>query len=216
MSNSDAVQHLAAHIRATLGPGPYEPAPGWDHMGAVLCDGVVQAGLNYEHVVRPRVAKLREEWPDAATVPGFVRCLAEGELGVALDLRNARKLATIAALAAHLDAEGVVTVEDFRTWIVDDTNRAGLLVVQGVGPKTIDYLPSLVGVPSVAIDVHMRRFAREAGVDVGETYEAVRSLYEQVAVELDVDRGGLDYVVWQHMSGRRRRTAVGPGPVGTP
>jgi len=40
-----------------------------------------------------------------------------------------------------------------------------LLAVHGVGLKTVDYLGSLVGGSHVAVDVRLRAFARDAGVE---------------------------------------------------
>ena len=41
------------------------------HMGATLCDAILQAGLNYEMVVEPRIRRILAEYPDAKTTTAF-------------------------------------------------------------------------------------------------------------------------------------------------
>jgi endonuclease III len=195
----DDVAKLANHVRSTLGEGPFIRAGGWHHMGAVICDAVLQQARHYERWVLPRVKELQSAWPDARTVTRFRARAAEGELSAVLRTTNRRKLAAIVAITDLLAASGVETRDALRAWLKEDTSRSALLAVHGVGPKTVDYLGSLVGGSHVAVDVHLRAFARQAGVGA-TTYHGLRRVYEAAADRLGHDRGGLEHAVWNHMS----------------
>ncbi|MCZ2528181.1 hypothetical protein [Streptomyces sp. HB2AG] len=183
MTAPDSVLEFAAHVRVALGGGPFPPTGGWAHMGVVLCDAVVQSGLRCEAVVRPRTRDLQAAWPDADTVTGFRARPATEDLGTALRLANARKPATITALAEHLALAGVDTRDHLRAWLEEEAHRSGVRAVHGIGPKTVDYLGSLVGRSGVAVDVHLRAFARGAGVEV-TGYVQLREVYEEAADSL--------------------------------
>ena len=73
MTHPDPVTLLVTHVDKVLGPGPFVAATGWPHMGAVLCDAVLQAGIGYDAVVKPAVLRLQADWPDADTLTGFRR-----------------------------------------------------------------------------------------------------------------------------------------------
>lgn len=49
----------------------------YNHMGATITDAVLQAGLRYETVVWPRVQRIMELFPEAATASGFLKVLHE-------------------------------------------------------------------------------------------------------------------------------------------
>jgi hypothetical protein len=71
--------------------------------------------------------------------------------------------------------------------------------VKGVGPKSIDYIGNLVGRSHVAVDVHLRAFAVDAGVP-DLPYDQLRAVYEEAAALLGHDKGGLEHAVWRHRS----------------
>ncbi|MEJ0023255.1 MAG: hypothetical protein WDN76_07345 [Alphaproteobacteria bacterium] len=53
-----------------------------------------------------------------------------------------------------------------------------MLAINGVGPKTYDYLACLVGVDCIAVDRHIKAFASAAGVSANsyETLSAATAL----------------------------------------
>ena len=51
-----------------------------NHIGALLTDVVLQAGLNYQHVVAPRVYKVLNDYPVAYTVNRFAAVLQKHSL----------------------------------------------------------------------------------------------------------------------------------------
>lgn len=199
MTARDPVQQLADHVGTVFGPGPFLPPKGWTHMGAVICDASFQARRKYESTIRPRILQLQAAWPDAATVRGFRRRLATEDLAVAMKFSSPRRVATAQGIADLLAGSGVDTRDDLYAWLDDEANRVILQKVKGVGPKTVDYIGNLVGRSQVAVDVHLRAFAADAGVS-GLKYEQLRAAYEQTAALLGQEPGGLEHAVWRFKS----------------
>lgn len=168
-------------------------------MGAVICDAGFHARCKYETTLRPRLLRLQSAWPDAVTVRGFRERLATEDLAVAMSFRSPRKVATAHALTDLLAASGVDTRDDLRAWLGHQGNRAALRQVTGVGPKTVDYIGNLVGRSQVAVDVHLRDFAAEAGV-TEVRYDRLRTAYEEAAAALGHEPGGLEHAVWRFRS----------------
>ncbi|MFE9559316.1 hypothetical protein ACFYMW_39885 [Streptomyces sp. NPDC006692] len=193
-------QRLAGHIQRLLGDGPFLAPGGWTHMGAVICDASFHARCKYEATLRPRLLQLQADWPDATTVRGFQGRLAVENLAVAMHFNAPRKVATAHAITDLLAANGVDTRDDLHAWLGHQTNRAALRTVKGVGPKSIDYIGNLVGRSQIAVDVHLRAFAADAGVP-GLRYEQLRAVYEEAAALLGHEQGGLEHAVWRYHSG---------------
>ncbi|MEU9144009.1 hypothetical protein [Streptomyces sp. NPDC048349] len=196
MTTLSLAQRLAGHVQTVLGCGPFAPPAGWTHMGAVICDTSFHAQRKYEATIRPRLRTLQLLWPDAATVSGFQARIAAEDLALAMDYNSPARVATAHAITNLLAARGVDTREDLHAWLGDQDNRAALRKVKGVGPKSVDYIGNLVGRSQVAVDVHLRRFAAEAGISV-LGYEQLRALYEEAAEHLGHDRAGLEHAVWR-------------------
>ena len=70
-------QALADHIRSLEGFTFVRPAPPHGHMGATMVDSILQRGMNYDAVVLPRVHRLRDEHPEAATTSGFAELMRQ-------------------------------------------------------------------------------------------------------------------------------------------
>ncbi|WP_203237582.1 hypothetical protein [Streptomyces sp. CdTB01] len=200
MTVPSPAQQLADHVQHLIGGGSFSPPGGWNHMGAVICDVSFQPRCNYAATLRPRLLQLQESWPDARTVRGFQSRIATEDLALAMRFHHAKKVATAHAITDLLAGHGVDTREDLHTWLDRQVNRAALRTVKGVGPKSINYLGTLVGRAEVAVDVHLRAFAAEAGV--GDLrYEQLRAVYVKAAALLGHHRGGLEHAVWRYKSG---------------
>ncbi|MET7843217.1 hypothetical protein ABZT45_32345 [Streptomyces sp. NPDC005356] len=199
MTTHDLAQRLADHVQTVLGTGPFPPPVGWTHMGAVICDASFQAQRRYESTIRPRLLQLQTAWPDAVTVRGFQARLATEDLAVAMNFKSPRRVATAHAITNLLAAHGVDTRDDLRAWLDHQDSRAALRTVKGVGPKSVDYIGNLVGRSQVAVDVHLHRFAAEAGLP-GFSYAQLRALYEEAATVLGHDYAGLEHAVWRFKS----------------
>jgi hypothetical protein len=173
------------------------------HMGATICDTILQAGMNYRTVVAPRVRRVLCRWPDAATTSRFVAMIEWHGLNDVLLWRNAEKPTRIGQLAVFLQSRGVETEVDSRDWLASDENSASLQAVRGVGPKTVDYFKSLAGLPAVAVDRHVRTFVAWAGIRT-TAYNEIRDLVSVAADTLHVGRHDLDHAIWSYVSTRQR------------
>jgi hypothetical protein len=203
----------------------------YGHMGATITDAILQAGLNYEHVVWPRVARVRDTVP-ATTTSGFRAACEQRGAAEVIGWSHQTKLTRIAALAAFLAEQGIETEDDLRRWLCDadaqtrGERRAQLLALPGIGPKTVDYLAILSGdTAAVAPDVHQLRFLALAGIEIrgaesagsGSTdpsvaagasaasdataYERARDIVIGAAAILGVAPAALDHAIWAYMSG---------------
>lgn len=173
---------------------------GYRHIGAVLADAVLQAGLNYTHVVRPRVVSLIDKFPSGNTTSGLIDLIGLHGSSSLLNWSHPEKPLRLRELTNFFYLEAVETTEDLRLWLHGSKNKARLLKVRGVGPKTVDYIQSLVGLPAIAVDRHIRSFAQNAGLGQLE-YNHVKAIMESAADHLKCGRLELDVAIWQFMSG---------------
>jgi len=172
--------------------------PGERAYGALLTDAILQAGLNYERVVHPRALRVRDVYPKAATTSGFLNVLEVRGYPEVLQWKDALKPDRVKRLATFFQDQNVETVEELQKWVGQPQSRKELLAINGVGPKTADYIAWLAGIPVVAVDRHITRFCAEAGIVKRNFKKAARD----AAVELGVDEGCLDYSIWFYMSRR--------------
>lgn len=178
----------------------------YSHMGALLADAVLQSGINYPNVVEPRMAAILHRYPDQKTTSGFLDILTAEGAPATLSWSPGRKPETLLKLVQLMASELVETVDDLRCWLQDPQNLDKLLAVSGVGPKTVDYIKGLAGIPTIAVDVHLKRFLAEAGVNAAtyENYKEAKKVLEETADCLKVDRALLDHSIWKYMSERAR------------
>lgn len=173
------------------------PRVSYCHMGATICDAGLQAGLNYRNVVAPRVGRVLELWPSASTTSGFLAKSDRYGLFDVLAWRNSEKPNRIVEIARFCQKRGLETEDDLRKWLCQ--GGAELLEIRGVGPKTIDYLMILVGLPAVAVDRHARVFLSQAGVEAA-TYDQCRKILCATAEVLEIHPAILDEAIWQFVS----------------
>ena len=188
----DDVLHLAGVDAAAQHP--------YGHIGATLADAVLQAGLNYRLVVRPRIDRLRAEWPDSSRMSGFLADQRSAGVGHMLWWDHDEKPRRLADLTLLLSVAGVEDEPDLARWLGAAGNLAALRAVRGIGPKTVDYLCGLVGLPAVAVDRHVVRFVVAAGVRC-DGFDDYRQVVSYAADLLGVGRWSLDNAIWTHMSG---------------
>lgn len=175
---------------------------GWDHIGAVIVDATLQRQRKYSTVVLPRVKNLKDEWPDASTTSGMRQRIETGRLGETINWSPGPRLVQISELTSLFEALGIETVDDLRARLTDPTARpalrAKLRAVKYVGPKTVDYLDILVGLPSgVAIDSRIRAVMSAAGISDG-TYSHLAALIREVADARGWRAGDLDAAIWAY------------------
>lgn len=175
------------------------------HVGAILADAALQAGLNYRAVVKIRVDRIVHEFPEAATLSGMFHAISS--IGVAEFLRwnHHTKVSRFVCLAELLRSENVDDFHQLRAWLQNPTCREKLRMIHGVGPKTVDYLCGLVGLDFIAVDRHIRTFASDAGV-TEEDYDFLRTVISYAADLLGVSRRQFDASIWTYVSNLK----VGP------
>ncbi len=178
---------------------PREIGAAYDHMGALLTDTVLQAGLNYKTVVLPRVQSVLTRYPYHYRTSDVMEIVRGGEASAFLTWSHGEKLARFEGLATLLHARSVETVSDLGKQLGDDRFVASVLALKGIGNKTVDYMGCLAGLDSVAVDRHIRTFARRAGV-LEDDYHFLRSVFCCSADLLGVSRRAFDAWVWDRES----------------
>ncbi len=111
------------------------------------------------------------------------------------------KLSRFVALTSYLALQDIATTVELNGWLSRHGSREQLLALDGVGPKTFDYLCCLVGMDCIAVDRHVRTFASEAGVSVGD-YDRLKSVVSYAADLLGIARRDFDSWIWQTVSSR--------------
>lgn len=177
----------------------------YDHIGATISDAILQAGLKYDSVVRPRIKRIRTEYADAKTTSAFLKVLREVGPKVVLDWSDDEKPNRVMGLTVFFIRQIIETEQDLREWLAVEANRPALLRVRGMGPKTIDYLKILVGSNTTAVDRHIFAILGEAGI-LTTDYKSARKIVNAAADAQGMDRSCFDHSIWQFMSRRRNQS----------
>jgi hypothetical protein len=191
---------IADYITAlSLFDAPLLPPPSYQHMGAVLTDAILQSGVNYHHIVSPRVRNVLKFYPEADTVQIFSTVLLTHGAHRILQWTDDEKPSRLCALTQTLLQEGVTTHLHFAEWISVRNNRQLLLEIRGVGNKTVDYLANLVGAEIVAVDRHVVAFAQMAGAR-SRRYEEIQQAVHFAGDLLGLSYRTLDRAIWKHQT----------------
>ena len=180
------------HIQARSGAS-------YAHMGATICDTILQAGLNYRTVVAPRVQRVMYRWSSATGTSRFLGMISRHGLNDVLLWKHPEKPTRIGQFTEFLARQGIETEGELSEWLTNDANSQSLRGLRGVGPKTVDYLKSLVGLPAVAVDRHVRTFVEWAGVRA-TSYDQIRQVVCEVADSLHLEHRVLDHAIWSYVS----------------
>jgi hypothetical protein len=173
------------------------------HLGAVLADSVLQAGLNYKTVVRPRVLAILRTHPSYNTISSLVSLIQEGETGAFLNWRHQEKISRFEALVVFLQKWGVEDVQDLRLGLISEDFCDAIQTLNGIGPKTVDYMACLVGIDSIAVDRHVRTFAKTVGVE-NDDYHFLRASFCCAADLLSLPRREFDAWLWRRATASAR------------
>ncbi len=193
---------LVEFIRSLLEFKIYTEIDGeYGHIGATLADAVLQSNNNYERNVRHRIARIRNVYRDDVTLHDLKRLLQRVTVQEFLDWQGTRKPGTFHDLVDLLDRENLDTEEDLKRWLMqDDSTAEKLLAIRFIGPKTVDYLKILVGLPVAAVDRHLTEFLKRAGISV-PSYKQGQEIIHQAADLMSLNRALLDHSIWRYMSG---------------
>ena len=177
-----------------------DPSYPYNHMGATITDAMLQAGINYEAVVKPRVNCVYE-YHEARTTSGFLKLLARKDPHVLLNWKG-EKPNRVMRVAKLFNSENIETEEQLKTWLAKEENAQKLGKVKGVGNKTLDYFNMLSGMHTSAIDRHLQSFLHRAGIHVVSYLEA-QEVINKAANQLKVKESTFDHSIWKYMSDRK-------------
>lgn len=177
------------------------PCPYNNHIGALFTDIILQAGVNYNTIVRPRVIFVLENYPKAYTVSRFYVVLHKYGIENVLHWRNSVKLQRMFDLLDFCLENGIQTANDLKCFLCDFDHITSFRKIKGIGDKTYDYLLKLMDVDTVAVDRHIFSFVKEAGIN-NNNYQEVKSIVEYTADFLGISRRCIDYSIWSYMSSK--------------
>jgi hypothetical protein len=203
MSVESKARMLCEYIGSLKDFSYVEPEPLHRHMGAIIADAILQSGLNFETVVKPRVQKILSDYPQAATTSGFLKVIEETGLEKLLNWKDPEKPRRVLEVTQLISRDGVENPEQLKTWLENEQNIARIDAVKGVGNKTIDYFRFLSGTPTVAVDRHMLNFLKGARIKV-TGYDEAKQIINCAADLMEKDRSTLDQSIWAYMSKRKR------------
>jgi hypothetical protein len=181
--------------------------PVYDHMGAVLADSILQAGLNYMTVVRPRIASILKMFPRAATVTNLIEITEKEGSQKFLQWQHPEKVSRFDELVSFMVDAEIENTNQLSIFLHDDSFRKDLRRVRGVGPKTIDYMSCLVGIDCIAVDRHIRGFADFVGL-ADDSYDYLRKVFSFAADLLSVSRRDFDACIWQYQATKFMRQSA--------
>lgn len=200
-----AARCIADHaVRAGLLSSRVSYRPVYHHMGAVLADSVLQAGLNYAKVVKPRIATILETFPHASTVNALMEVIETEGSPKFLRWEHGEKISRFDSLVTFVAEAEIENTCDLGEALRDDSFRSDIQRVRGVGPKTVDYMACVVGVDCIAVDRHIRGFAEFAGLEDGR-YDYLRDVFSFAADLLSIPRREFDASIWHYQSVRNSR-----------
>lgn len=172
-----------------------------NNMGATIIDGILQAGLNYNNVVKPRVDKFKNEYRHIKTTSEFNNLINTNDLSEIINMKG-QKIDRILALVKFLKNEKIETEDDFYIWLSNEENLLVLSNIKGIKTKTIEYFKILTGHKNtVAIDVRLRNFIKLCCENLEITND--KFAYEilmKVAQKLRVEPATLDFSIWSYMT----------------
>lgn len=207
-NNSDALyaaRRIADHaVEAGILSFRVSYRPVYHHIGAVLADSILQAGLNYENVVRPRIEAILKTFPHASTVNALIVVIETEGSRKFLQWEHDEKVTRFDHLVSFLYDSKIESTLELGEALQDDIFRSNIQRVRGVGPKTVDYMACLVGVDCVAVDRHIRSFAEFAGLQ-DDSYDYLRTAFCFAADLLSISRRDLDARIWRHQSKEHAR-----------
>lgn len=170
-----------------------------NHIGALLTDIILQAGLNYKTVVKPRIMDILTNYPHAETLCEFKNLIYLEGLENIINWKHSIKLNRLMELIEFLSNNNINTCDDLKLYLLDSASKDKLLAINGIGLKTVDYLQKLLDFDIVAVDRHIYSFVENAEIEL-KGYEATKKTVEYAADFLNISRTSLDCSIWNYMS----------------
>jgi len=116
---------------------------------------------------------------------------------------HSEKIDRLCRLIGVLRMNSIETEPELAEWLHLGHAAEALLAIKGIGPKTVDYLKILVGIPTVAVDRHVRMLFRIVGLECSD-YQDLRAIICHAADLLELQPHILDAIIWQYFSTEHR------------
>jgi len=185
------------------------PAPAnkfsYYHIGALFTDVVLQAGLNYNSVVKPRVQKVLLQYPEHYTISKFQTLIDQDGLHNIISWTHSVKLERFGRLMEFSVTNNIDTCADLKYFFSTKYSSDQFLALNGFGPKSLDYLLKLLNIDTVAVDRHIYSFVKMADIEI-KGYQETKKVVEFAADFLDIPRSSVDQIIWNYMSGKKYQT----------
>lgn len=172
-----------------------------NNMGATIIDGILQAGLNYKNVVKPRVDMFKDRFRNITTTSEFYNLINNHDLSEIINMKG-QKIERITSLVKFLKNEEIETEDDFYMWLSNNENLILLSNIKGIKSKTIEYFKILTGHKNtVAIDVRLRKFISLCCDNLIITNDQFAyEILMKAAQKLRVEPATLDFSIWSYMT----------------
>lgn len=171
----------------------------YKNMGATIIDGILQAGINYKTIVKPRVNQFLAEHPNVVTTSKFIEIFEKLTIPALINWKASAKTERIEALSYFLKDKGVETTDEFGIWLENEANIKELKQLSGIKCKTADYFKILTGHQTNAVDRHLIGFINRSGSDVSN-YKEAQTIISGAANALGVEESLFDHSIWKYMS----------------
>ncbi|MEK9207320.1 MAG: hypothetical protein AAB922_02485 [Patescibacteria group bacterium] len=174
----------------------------YEHMGAVVVDGILQSSLNYLNVVKPRVNDVLKNYPESKTTSTFLETCDKNGLKNIIRWKDDKKPDYILALLRSLKDRKIETVTQLKEWLDTEENLNDFVSEnKGIGDITAQYFRILIGSQSVKVDRHIRKFLGDAGIDTSDDKKS-RDIVMLTAQKIGVKPVVLDYSIWKYQSSK--------------
>ncbi len=171
----------------------------YNHITALYTDIVLQAGLNYNNVVLPRVRQVLTKYPEAHNLNGLSALLYNVSMEELIQWKHKTKIDRMHRLIEFSKNNNINTETDLKKYLLIDSNKELFLNIDGIGPKTLDYTLKLLNFDTVAVDRHIVSFIELAGIEKKD-YFGTKSVVEYAADLLNMSRSTMDASIWKYMS----------------
>jgi hypothetical protein len=178
----------------------------YDHIGALFTNIVLQAGLNYRSVVKPRVDNLLFNYPHATTRSQFEDLINVEGLEKLIRWQHPEKLRRMRDLLSFARFHQIDSCGELKIFLRDLNNQNSMREIKGFGPKTIDYCLKLLNFDIVAVDRHIYSFVEMADI-MTKDYQTTKRIVEYAADFLQISRSAIDQGIWLYMSMKVREEA---------
>ena len=204
MSLKDKVIFLTEYIESLSDFEIIPPDIPYHHMGATITDAMLQAGVKWETVVKPRVERLKNDYPQARTTTGFLKVLESKGAKRILAWDHPEKPNRVLDVTRFFAEKRIENENDLRIWLENDINVARLKNIGGIGDKTTNYLKMLTGISTTAVDRHMIDFLNLARIDIDiGIYSEAKEIIDETADRMGIEGFILDNSIWMYMSTKK-------------